>query len=65
MFRYVQGRKFGITAGGGVSLFRPTKRAWPESCPTPKSLASGGGVEARRKKFSDIPFFTNFRTNVP
>ena len=34
-----QGRNFGITVGG-VSLFCPTKRAWPKSCPTGISVAN-------------------------
>jgi hypothetical protein len=28
-----QGHNLGIMAAGGVSLFWPTKRAWPKSCP--------------------------------
>ena len=66
MFRYVQGRKFGITAGGGGGeLVLPDQKGVAGVVPDAKIVGEWGGVEARRKKFSDIPFFTNFRTNVP
>ena len=58
------GRSFGITAGGGGggSLFFPTKRAWPKSCPTDISVAK---LIFPFPKLLDMPLFTNFRTNVP
>ena len=53
---YYQGRNlwyygWGGGWGGGGELVLPDQ----------KSLVSGGG----RENFSDIPFFNNFRTNVP
>jgi hypothetical protein len=58
-----QSRNFGITAEG-CELVLPDKMGVAEVL-YPKLLASqlgGGGGETQ---FSDLPFFANFRTNVP